>query len=220
MRELEVQHLGLMPYGEAYAHQQEILKCKKRDHNALDHLLFVEHPDVYTFGRKSKDGIPAHLPNAFEVERGGEATFHNPGQMVVYPILTLEGAEKDVHRYLRTLEAILMEVLAGFGVTTEQKSGATGVWIKGESRKIASIGVAISSWVTYHGIALNVNNDLSGFSKISPCGFSADVMTSLKKELGEGTPSTGMIKEAFTNSFCRHFERELRYSHVDRKKTG
>lgn len=209
MRDLEIIDLGLRDYGEVYGFQKKLVQEKKADKASTDYLLFVEHPDVYTFGRRSAEEKNEALPQAFEVERGGQATYHNPGQLVGYPILTLEPGERDLHKYLRSLEQVIIDTISDFGVLGESEAGATGVWIQGQKRKIASIGVAVSSWVTYHGIALNVKNELLGFAKINPCGFSSDVMTSLQKELGQA-PEMNEVKSSFQKHFLQAFSRHLR----------
>lgn len=200
---------GVSDYDAVYASQLALVDKKKRDKLSYDYLIFVEHPEVYTFGRKSKEQEPVSLPNAHFVERGGEVTYHNPGQLVCYPILSLQGREKDVHQHLRRLESTLVDVLGDFGLAGERREGATGVWIVGKKKKIASIGVAVSSWVTFHGSALNIDNDLSGFSRINPCGFPSEVMTSMRIELGEACPSVSEVKESFLRHFSRHFDRYL-----------
>lgn len=182
-RPLLVVPLGLVPYADAYALQKRIVAAKKATPSFPDVLLLLEHPEVYTWGRKMQDALPMLLPEvaakSILIERGGEGTYHNPGQLVAYPIVRLETRERDVHKYMRALEESLIAVLAAYGVEGESRVGATGVWVQGAPKKIASLGVAISGWVTYHGVALNVTNELRGFSLIRPCGFEASVMTSL-----------------------------------------
>jgi len=196
-------------YDAVYELQRDLVERRKKNLDFYDHLIFVEHPDVYTYGRKSP--LPDTMTGAKQVavERGGEATFHNVGQLVSYPILKLEESERDLHLHLRRLEACLIDVLADFGLEGERRAGATGVWIRGKQKKIASIGVAVSGWVTYHGSALNVSNDLRGFARINPCGFSSDVMTSMDAELGDRCPSMGEVKESFLRHFSVRFERLL-----------
>ena len=192
-----------------YTLQKSFVETARASREVPDRLIFVEHPEVYTFGRRSRP--PDRLvgkANTFEVERGGEATYHNPGQLVCYPILRLVDGERDLHLHLRRLEHTLIDVLGDFGIRAIQRPGATGVWIEGKNLKIASIGVAVSGWITYHGSALNVNNDLTGFSNISPCGFSSEVMTSMKKELLGNSPSMNEVKHSFVKHFCQHFKRE------------
>jgi lipoyl(octanoyl) transferase len=207
-RGMLLEEWGTLPYEEAYQKQLELVnRCKRSE--SLDRLVFVEHPDVYTFGRRS---TAPEVNTAFPmvaVERGGQVTFHNPGQLVAYPILKLQEKERDLHKYLRKLEQVLIDVLADFGLPSERRPGATGVWIVGKEKKIASIGVAVSSWVTYHGTALNVKNDLSGFAKISPCGFASEVMTSMAVELKDHCPSLTEVKETYLRHFTRLFSRTL-----------
>ena len=203
----EIDDRGLSDYNETYYTQLDVVHQKKENEYYPDRLIMVEHPDVYTFGRKSKGEIPWNLKNAFAIERGGEATFHNPGQLVCYPLLTLKEKEKDAHLHLRRLEETIILVLKDFDISGERRQNATGVWIVGQQKKIASIGVAISSWITFHGSALNVSNDLAGFSKIDPCGFSATVMTSIKEQLGANCPSMEKVKTSFLSHFSKQFNR-------------
>lgn len=202
--------LGVLDYEAAYRLQKVLVEKRKCD-ATRDTILLVEHPDVYTVGRAYHGSIP--VP-AVVIERGGEITFHNRGQLVCYPILKLCGKERDVHLYLRTLEKVIVDTLADFAIAAQAMPNATGVWIKGKNKKIASIGVAISSWVTYHGIALNVSNDLSGFQKIRPCGYGAEVMTSMAEQLGnsgrfDGIPEMKAIKSVWLRHFSIHFSRTL-----------
>ena len=207
-RPLKVVDLGLTEY--EVAHRLQIATVEKLRAGAPnDYLFLVEHPAVYTFGRKSKEPtLIIGEGKKVEVERGGEATYHNPGQLVAYPILKLEEKERDVHLYLRNLEETLIRVLKKYGLESEAVPGATGVWLSKERKKIASIGVAVRSWITFHGVALNVENDLAGFSAINPCGFSAGIMTSLKSHLGENSPSMEEVKTSFILSFCEVFGRK------------
>lgn len=203
----EIDDQGVCDYNQSYYTQLDVVHQKKKNDYYPDRLVLVQHPDVYTFGRKSKGSIPWNLKNAFAIERGGEATFHNPGQLVCYPLLTLREGEKDAHLHLRRLEETIIQTLNEFGVSAERRKGATGVWIAGKEKKIASIGIAISSWITFHGAALNVENDLSGFAKIDPCGFNANVMTSMKEELKEKCPSLEIVKKALVRHFSKQFNR-------------
>lgn len=201
--------LGLCDYNDAYRLQQETVAKVKENPAAFERLFFVEHPEVYTLGRRSSaQDMDVAFPTV-SVERGGQVTFHNPGQLVAYPILRLVDKERDLHLYLRNLEQVLIDVLADFGLDAERRPGATGVWLKGVEKKIASIGVAVTGWVTYHGIALNVNNDLSGFAKIRPCGFPSEVMTSMSVELRENAPTMDEVKESFLRHFLLNFNRSL-----------
>lgn len=196
--------LGLTEYEAARQFQLATLQ-KIREGDPSDYLLLVEHPEVYTFGRKSTDKFEAD--NAVEVERGGEATYHNPGQLVAYPIFKLEEGERDIHAFLRRLEESLIRTLARLNIPAVRVDGATGVWTTESKRKIASIGVAVKHWITYHGIALNVANDLSGFSKINPCGFSADVMTSLQREGRKN--QLDEVKKIFVEELGQTFGRSI-----------
>lgn len=198
--ELEFRSLpGLTPYEDARALQMELVE--KRVHDQIpDTVLLLEHPAVITRGRGLQftgEERPRAMPLlgplpkdvAFaESERGGDLTLHSPGQLVIYPIVKLDGRgfgpHHDIDGFLRKCERVLMEFLAGHGLQAGTKPGATGVWV-GE-RKIASIGIAVRRWVTWHGLALNLANDLSLFRLISPCGFQPEVMTRLQdfKDLG------------------------------------
>ena len=204
---LEVVDLGLCEYPRAYEIQKQTVLEKRRNPEFPDRLYLVEHPRVFTFGRKSEE--TAHRPSpSFVVERGGEATFHNPGQLVAYPILALKEGERDIGFYLRSLEQVVIDTLKHWGIESDRKEKATGVWVKNRTRKIASIGVALKGWVTLHGIALNIENDLLGFHEINPCGFSASVMTSMKKELNEKCPSFSEVKNIFVGEFESQFQRK------------
>ena len=188
---LLVADLGRRPYGEVLETQREL--CRRRIEGSLaeDLLLLVEHDPVITLGRGTKaESLP--LPRAalerlgvpvFEVERGGDVTYHGPGQLVGYPILDLRRHQEDLHWYLRQLEAALITALAIVGIDAERNAGLTGVWTRG--RKIASIGIHVRQWVTFHGFALNVESDLQGFDLIVPCGIKGVEMTSVVREIGE-----------------------------------
>lgn len=202
---------GLSEYSAVYKEQLDLVERRKCGKLDTDVVLLTEHQDVYTYGRKSKEEIPPKLSQvAFEIERGGEATFHNPGQLVCYPILLLRSDEQDVHLHLRRLEELAVEIIRNYGIIGERREGATGVWVKGKDKKIASIGIAVKSWVTYHGMALNVSNDLSGFGKINPCGFQASVMTSMAEELGVQKGLTMLeVKNTLLEKFPKVFSRSL-----------
>ena len=152
-----------------------------------DALLLVEHPHVITVGRTR--GALANILRAgdvevVEVERGGDVTYHGPGQIVAYPIVQLEEGERDLHRFLRNLEEAMIRTLTRWEIAAGREPGKTGVWTGEGRRKIASIGIACRKWVTFHGLALNVTTDLAYFARIQPCGFDATVMTSMAQELG------------------------------------
>jgi lipoyl(octanoyl) transferase len=183
---ISIRWLGRMPYATALAIQEEIVARKIADASAPDELLLLEHEPVYTIGRtpdQSSLRDAAHLPHpVVQINRGGQATYHGPGQLVGYPILDLRLRGQDLHRYLRGLEEVLIVALAGYGVAATRRDGLTGVWI-GE-KKIASIGVGVRRWISMHGFALNVNGDLSPFGEITPCGLAGVKMTSLALECG------------------------------------
>lgn len=172
-----------------------------------DVLLLVEHPHVVTMGKSAKtENILSRTLPVYEIERGGDVTYHGYGQLVGYPILDLSSRGKDIRTYLRNLEKILIETLARFGLTAQRIQGRTGVWV-GE-KKIASIGVAVRSWITFHGFALNVSTDLSYFAKINPCGYHSSIMTSMKEQLGKEV-SIADVKGSLTSIFGKIFDTEL-----------
>jgi lipoyl(octanoyl) transferase len=176
--------LGRREFGEVWTQQQELVAARQRDERP-DTLVLVEHPDVITLGRRRSaqaNVLSAGDIPVFEIERGGDVTYHGPGQLVGYPIVKLDEGERDLHAYLRNLEEALIGVCADVGLAGRRNPGWTGVWI-GE-RKVASIGIAVRRWVTMHGFALNVATDLSRFAAINPCGLDAAVMTSLAAESG------------------------------------
>jgi lipoyl(octanoyl) transferase len=183
---ISIRWLGRMPYETALAMQEEIVARKIADSSAPDELLLLEHEPVYTIGRtpdQSSLRDAAHLPHpVVHINRGGQATYHGPGQLVGYPILDLRSRGQDLHRYLRGLEEVLIVALAGYDVLAARREGLTGVWV-GE-KKIASIGVGVRRWISMHGFALNVNGDLSPFGEITPCGLAGLEMTSLALECG------------------------------------
>src|ERR1700730_1841765 len=168
--ELSVVRSGALDYATALELQNALVAARMSDAIA-DTLLLLEHPHVYTLGRGADQRFlvdpPAGVP-VFRISRGGQVTYHGPGQLVGYPILKLEGPDRDVLRYLRKLEQILIDALARCGVEARRRAGLTGVWVDNE--KIASIGVGIRRWVTLHGFAINVATDLSYFDRIVPCG--------------------------------------------------
>lgn len=189
-RTLRVRELGRVPYDEALALQRSLAQSRIARTLPHDVLLLVEHPPVITLGRSARAENLLASPRALaedgvdivEVERGGDITFHGPGQLVGYPILDLRGHREDLHWYLRTLEQVLVEALGSLGIAAEARAGLTGVWTHG--RKIASIGVHAKQWVTWHGFALNVTTDLDQFDAIVPCGIDGVEMTSVARELG------------------------------------
>ena len=179
-----VRWLGRVRFEEAFALQEKIVVRKIADAGTEDELLLLEHEPVYTIGRTPDQSSlldAARLPHpVVPINRGGQATYHGPGQLVGYPILDLKPRGQDLHRYLRALEELLIVALAEFGVAGERREGLTGVWVGG--KKIASIGVGVRRWITMHGFALNVGGDLAPFGQITPCGIAGVEMTSIERE--------------------------------------
>jgi lipoyl(octanoyl) transferase len=182
--------LGCMSFGDALAMQEELVAKKRSDQSLGDELFLLEHEPVYTIGRTPDQSSlrgAAHLPHPlFPINRGGQATYHGPGQLIGYPIIDLRRYGQDLHRYLRWIEALLIDTLAEFGIAARTHAGLTGVWI--EDRKIASIGVGVRHWITMHGFALNVGGDLTPFDQIMPCGIANVTMTSIERETGTTWP--------------------------------
>ena len=219
MSRLLVADLGTMPYADALELQRAVARARIAGEIGEDLLLLVEHPPVVTLGRSSKErhllASPALLAargvELFEVERGGDVTFHGPGQLVGYPIVDLKRHRQDLHWYLRQVEEALIRAVAPFGITGERSAGYTGVWTQGG--KLASIGVHARDWVTWHGFALNVTTDLSYFGLIVPCGIAAVEMTSIARELG--TPDdaharlTSEVRTRVAGAFGEVFSLEL-----------
>ena len=202
MPELLVVDLGRLGYADALALQREVARARIAAEVDEDVLLLVEHPPVITLGRSSKSAhmlaspeyLRQHGVELFEVERGGDVTFHGPGQLVGYPILDLKRHRRDLHWYLRQVEEFLIVALASDGLRGSRKPQYTGVWI--DDRKIASIGVHARDWVTWHGFALNVSTDLAYFDLIVPCGIPAVRMTSVNAELPNDQQSIASVAAA------------------------
>jgi len=213
---LVVRDLGRVRYGEALDLQRRLAE-ERIAGNIPDTLLLLEHPPVVTLGRGWKGSSLPLEPDALrrrsievhEIERGGDVTYHGPGQLVGYPILDLQRHKPDLHWYLRQLEEVLIAALGDLGILAERNPGFTGVWTRG--RKIASIGIHVRQWVTWHGFALNVTTDLSAFDLIVPCGIPNVVMTSIAKELEGRGPRTedadrlGGVRDAVVAAFARAF---------------
>jgi lipoate-protein ligase B len=203
---LIVRHLGLCAYADALALQEQLLARRSA---GADYLLVLEHEPVYTLGRGA-DGADLcgadRLLNVpvYRVSRGGGVTFHGPGQLVCYPIIGLRESRRDVHRYVSDLEAVLMSVCADFGIAAARRSGTPGVWVG--AAKIASVGIGIRRWITFHGVALNVTTDLSYFTRIVPCRMPDIRMTSMAREL-QRAPAMDAVRA----SFVRHFEATFGY---------
>lgn len=181
---LSVRWLGRMEFAQALALQEEIVAKKRNAPLFEDQLLLLEHEPVYTVGRtpdRSSLLGSTHLPHPlFSINRGGQATYHGPGQLMGYPIIDLRRCGQDLHKYLRWLEQLLIDLLARSDISAQRRESLTGVWI--ENRKIASIGVGVRHWITMHGFALNVCGDLSPFDHIVPCGINNVAITSMEKE--------------------------------------
>ncbi len=214
-----VRRLGLVEYEDGVEAQRLLAAARKAD-RLPDQLLLLEHPHVVTIGRRTRHlsaDVSDHLrvaPEALarldvelhETDRGGAVTYHGPGQLVVYPILKLTGRRRDVHRYLRDLEEVIIRVLSDFGIAAGRRSGQTGVWVGEE--KIASIGVHLSQWVTTHGFALNVNTALHFFELIVPCGLPDVRMTSMERVLGSPV-SMERVQQRVIARFQEVFERHV-----------
>ena len=231
-----IQDLGLKDYKEAWDYQEalfaEILDIKirnRRESAGLDtpnYLLFVEHPHVYTLGKSgdinnllaSEAELTSKGAQFYHINRGGDITYHGPGQVVGYPILDLDNFFTDIHKYLRLLEEMIILTLAEFGIKGERSEGETGVWLDVGTpfaRKICAMGVRSSRWVTMHGFAFNVNTDLGYFDHMIPCGIKDKAVTSLNRELGQEKIDLIEVKEKLTENFSRLFSAE-----IEKEKTG
>ena len=212
MSALRVAELGRRPYLEVLELQRALCRLRICGGITDDVLLLVEHDPVYTLGRSTRasslpiaaEDLAAGGADVHEVERGGDVTYHGPGQLVGYPILDLTRHRQDLHWYLRELEGAMIDALSSLGVPAERRPGLTGVWTRG--RKIASIGVHVKQWITIHGFALNVALDLAPFSRIIPCGIQDVVMTSVAAELGSRDPALmPQVRDAVVHAFARRF---------------
>jgi lipoyl(octanoyl) transferase len=226
------QDLGLMDYKACWDYQEKLfnetvnLKISNRDLPeekqipTKNYLLFVEHPHVYTLGKSGdeknlllneKQLLDKHA-NYYKINRGGDITYHGPGQLVAYPILDLDNFFTDIHKYLRLLEETIILTLKEFGVESGRSKGETGVWLDAEdkfkARKICAMGVRCSRWVTMHGWGFNVNSDLNYFNNIIPCGINDKAVTSLNKEIGRDV-DMAEIKEKLKKNFSELFEAEF-----------
>ncbi len=215
-RPLVVDDLGVLPYRDAWARQLARVEARKGGAGD-DTLMLVEHPHVITLGRTQKakaNVLAAGDVEVIEIERGGDVTYHGPGQLVAYPIVLLGDGERDLHRFLRNLEEAVIRTLATVGVVGDRQPGATGVWLDaraGGRKKICSMGIACRRWVTFHGLALNVTTDLAYFGRINPCGFDAAVMTSIAEELPPGaTVAMAAIKATLAAELAAVLYRTLR----------
>lgn len=210
---IEIRRPGVLPYAEAVDLQARLVQ-ERRAGVIPDQLLLLEHPPVITLGVKARndrtnvlagvDVLQTRGVELFESGRGGDVTFHGPGQLVGYPIVDLRPDRCDVHRYVRDLEAVLIHASAAFGIEAGRSPGLTGVWVGPD--KLAAIGVRISRWITSHGFALNVNTDLSQFELIVPCGIREKGVTSLQRVLGRTVPMDE-VEDAVVAAFGRVFGR-------------
>ncbi len=233
MQRVKFIDLGLMDYKQAWDYQEKLfneivtLKIKNRtlpDNNQLpttNYLLFCEHPHVYTLGKSGSEAnllvneqqLKSKNATYYKINRGGDITYHGPGQIVVYPILDLDNFFTDIHKYLRFLEEIVIRTLTEYGIKSGRSSGETGVWLDAENplkaRKICAMGVRASRWVTMHGFAFNVNTDLNYFGNIIPCGISDKAVTSLDKEL-ENKVNEEEVKQKLKKHFAELFECDIK----------
>ncbi|WP_026734954.1 lipoyl(octanoyl) transferase LipB [Fischerella sp. PCC 9605] len=203
-------NLGLMPYIDALEWQRSLLQERIKNPNLEDVLILLEHPPVYTLGQGAtpeflKFDLDNNTYSVYIVERGGEVTYHCPGQLVGYPILNLQRYRQDLHWYLRQLEEVLIRALARYGLEGERITGFTGVWVQG--RKVAAIGIKVSRWITMHGFALNVCPDMTGFERIVPCGIS-DKPVGCLAELIPGI-TCDEVRANIAQSFAEVFDVEL-----------
>ncbi|MBG1268415.1 lipoyl(octanoyl) transferase LipB [Nostoc sp. WHI] len=201
---------GLVSYLDAHAWQRSLLTERIHDPSLDDVLILLEHPPVYTLGQGSnsdfiKFDIDNSVHNVHRVERGGEVTYHCPGQLVGYPILNLQRYRKDLHWYLRQLEEVIIRVLAVYGLQGERIPAFTGVWLQG--RKVAAIGIKVSRWITMHGFALNVCPDMTGFEQIVPCGISDKPVGSLAEWIPDITCQE--VRSYVAECFAEVFSVEL-----------
>ena len=231
-KKVEFRDLGLMDYQHAWDYQEELFaktvarKIRNRnlpiaEQEATDnYLLFVEHPHVYTLGKSGKEenllldeaGLKSHHATYYKINRGGDITYHGPGQLVGYPLLDLDNFFTDIHKYLRLLEEAIILTLTEYGIEAGRIEGLTGVWLdhiaQKNPRKICAMGVKSSRWVTMHGFAFNINADLSYFGHIIPCGIDDKAVTSLNKELGKPIPME-QVKEKVKRHLSQLFEMDL-----------
>lgn len=227
---VKVTDLGTKDFKETWDLQEELfqeildLKIKNRRENLHEetpnHFLFVEHPHVYTLGKSgdlsnlllNEQQLQQKGATFYKINRGGDITYHGPGQIVGYPILDLDNFFTDIHKYLRYLEESVILTLAEYGLSAERSPGETGVWLgvgTPFARKICAMGVRASRWVTMHGFALNVNANLGYFDNIIPCGIKGKAVTSLNVELGLSKIDETLVKEKLLNHFCSLFKAEI-----------
>ena len=229
MQQVIFRDLGLIDYKEAWGYQeklfQEIIDIKSRNRKegtnvaTQSYLLFCEHPHVYTLGKSgdeknllvNEDYLKSRGATFYKINRGGDITYHGPGQIVGYPILDMDNFFTDIHKYLRYLEEAVIKTITEYGIKGERSGGETGVWLdvgKPTARKLCALGVRSSRWVTMHGFAFNVNTDLSYFGNIVPCGIVDKSVTSLQEELGYKL-DIEEVKKRLKNHLASIFEMEL-----------
>lgn len=229
-KKVAIQDLGIKDYKETWDYQELLfqqtvdLKIKNRREERImqtpNHFLFVEHPHVYTLGKSGdvsnllvdEEQLSARGAKFYKINRGGDITYHGPGQIVGYPILDLDNFFTDIHKYLRFLEEMVILTLQEYGLNAERSEGETGVWLDVGTpfaRKICAMGVRASRWVTMHGFALNVNADLGYFDLMIPCGIKGKSVTSLNVELGKKEISMENVKEKLLNHFSKLFDAEF-----------
>jgi len=232
-KKIKLQDLGKKDYKETWDYQEELfkgivdIKIQNRKENTLvetpNYFLFVEHPHVYTLGKSgdisnlllSEKQLQDKGATFYKINRGGDITYHGPGQIVGYPILDLENFFTDIHKYLRFLEEVIILTLAEYNITGTRSEGETGVWLDVGTpfaRKICAMGVRASRWVTMHGFALNVNANLGYFDNIIPCGIKGKAVTSLQVELGVESVNEQEVKEKIQKHFSKLFESEFQIS--------
>lgn len=229
-RKVQVQDLGLKDYKETWDYQEDLfqgilnMKSENRknetDKETNNYFLFVEHPHVYTLGKSghlenmllNEQQLKEKNATFYKINRGGDITYHGPGQIVGYPILDLDNFFTDIHKYLRFLEEVIIKVLGDYGLNGMRSEGETGVWLDVGTpfaRKICAMGVRASRWVTMHGFALNVNSDLGYFDNIIPCGIRGKAVASLNVELGVEKVNEEEVKHKILGYFKEMFEAEL-----------
>ena len=229
-KRIKLQDLGRKDYKETWDYQEALFKGivdtkiqnRRNDSNEKteNYFIFVEHPHVYTLGKSgdesnlliNEEQLKAKGATYYKINRGGDITYHGPGQIVGYPILDLENFFTDIHKYLRFLEEMIILTLAEYGLKAERSKGETGVWLDVGTpfaRKICAMGVRASRWVTMHGFALNINADLGYFDNIIPCGIRGKAVTSLNVELGVDSVNEQEVKEKLLNHFKALFEAEF-----------
>ena len=226
-RKIVLKDLGLKDYKDTWDYQEQLFKSiidikiknrREQQHKPTpNYMLFVEHPHVYTLGKSgdfdnlliAEEDLKRINATFYKINRGGDITYHGPGQVVGYPILDLENFFTDIHKYLRLLEEMVILTLGEYGLKAERSKGETGVWLDVGTpfaRKICAMGVRASRWVTMHGFALNVNTDLGYFDHMIPCGIKDKAVTSLNVELGLKTVPQDEVKQKLTKHFSQLFE--------------